>query len=158
LFVDSSSGDYHITFDSPCRSAGDRNAQFIPDSDFEGDPRIGLFAFPDIGADEFHTHFYVNGTVSNGSSARGVIIGWPKTNPVMLISGSGVLPTPDFTPFGDFWLLPPWDHRVHFNSMPDTGVLIIDRVVATGLPPGTQVPFQALVGTELSNLWVVEIE
>ena len=87
LFLDPSSGDFHIPFDSPCRSAGDRYAQYLPDSDFEGDPRTGLFVFPDIGADEFHTHFYVNGSVSIGSNATGVIIGWPRTNPVMLISG-----------------------------------------------------------------------
>ena len=158
LFLDPAKGDFHIPFDSPCRSAGDRNAPNLPETDFEGDPRTGLFAFPDIGADEFHTHFYVNGTVSNGSNATGVIIGWPKTNPVMLISGSGVLPNPDSTPYGDFWLMPPWEHRVHFNAMPDNGVRLIDRVVSTGLPPGSQIPFQALVGTELSNLWVVEIE
>ena len=158
LFVDPAAGDFHIAFDSPCRSAGTRDAFFFPGTDFEGDPRIGLFALPDIGADEFHTHLYVNGTASNGSSATGVIIGWPKTNPVLLISGSGILPEPDPTPFGDFWLMPPWEHRIHFNAMPDNGVRFIDRVVSTGLPPGTQIPFQALVGTELSNLCVVTIE
>jgi len=158
LFLDPANGDFHIPFDSHCRSAGDRNAPNLPDTDFEGDPRTGLFAFPDIGADEFHTHFYVNGIVSSGSNATGVIIGWPKTNPVMLISGSEILPTPDPTPYGDLWLMPPWEHRVHFNPMPDNGVRIIDRVISTGLPPGTQIPFQALVGTELSNLWVVDIE
>jgi len=158
LFIDPAKDDCHIPFDSPCRSAGDRNAQNLPDTDFEGDPRTGLFAFPDMGADEFHTHFYVNGTVSNGGSATGVIIGWPNTNPVMLISGSGVLPHPDPTPFGDFWLMPPWEHRVHLHSMSDEGVHIIERVISTGLPPGTQVPLQALVGTELSNLCVVTVE
>lgn len=158
LFLDPANDDFHIPFDSPCRTAGDRNATNLPETDFEGDPRTGLFAFPDIGADEFHTHFYVNGTVSNGNTATGVIIGWPGTNPVLLISGSGVLETPQSTPFGDFWLVPPWNHRVHFNAMPDNGVRIIDRVVSTGLPPATQIPFQALVGTELSNLCVVEIE
>jgi len=158
LFLDPASDDYHIPFDSPCRSAGDRNAPGLPDRDFEGDPRTGLFALPDIGADEFHTHFYVKGTVLSGNSVTGVIIGWPGTNPVVLISGSGVLPAPDPTPYGDFWLMPPWEHRVHFKPMPDTGVRLIDRVVSTGLPPGTRIPFQALVGMELSNLWVIEIE
>ena len=158
LFVDPAASDYHIPFDSPCRSAGDRNAQGLPEHDFEGDPRTGLFAFPDIGADEFHTHFYVTGRLSNGDSATGVIIGWPKTNPVMLISGSGVLPSPDPTPYGDFWLMPPWNNRVHFDAMPDNGVKVIDRVVSTGLLPGTTIPVQALVGTELSNLWIITIE
>ncbi len=158
LFLDPAKSDFHIPFESACRSAGDRSAPGLPDTDFEGDPRTGLFAFPDIGADEFHTHFYVRGSVTYGSSATGVIIGWPQTNPVLLISGSGVLPTPDPTPFGDFWLAPPWPYRVHFNPMPDNGVRLFERVVSTGLPPGTQIPFQALVGTELSNLCVVEIE
>lgn len=62
------------------------------------------------------------------------------------------------TPYGDFWLMPPWNHRVHFNAMPDNGVRLIDRGISAGLPPGTQIPLQALVGTELSNLWVVEVE
>lgn len=158
LFIDPSGGDFHITFDSPCRSAGSRDAPGLPVWDFEGDPRSGLFAFPDIGADEFHTHCYINGTVSNGSSATGVIIGWPGTNPVMLISGSGVRPSPDITPFGDLWLMPPWRNRIHFDPMPDSGVRFIDRVVSTGLPPGTQIPLQALVGTELSNLWILTVE
>jgi len=157
LFLDAAAGDYHIPFYSPCRSAGDRNAPGLPDTDFEGDPRTGLFAFPDMGADEFHTHFYVKGKVTYGSSPTGVIIGWPGTNPVMLISGSGVLPDPDHTPFGAFWLMPPWDHRVHFNSIPNNGVRFIDRAVSTGLPPGSRIPVQALVGTELSNLWIIEI-
>ncbi len=158
LFVDPAVGDYHIPFDSPCRSAGDRNAANLPERDFEGDPRTGLFAFPDIGADEFHRHLYVIGKVSNGSAATGVIIGWPKTNPVMLISGTGALSSPHPTTCGDFWLKPPWDHRIHLDPIPDNGVKLIHRVVATSLPPGTEIPLQALVGTELSNLWVVEIE
>jgi len=41
LFVDPAASDYHIPFDSPCRSAGDRNAQGLPEHDFEGDPRNG---------------------------------------------------------------------------------------------------------------------
>ncbi len=158
LFVAREEDDFHITFDSPCRSAGDRNAPGLSDLDFEGDPRTGLFAFPDMGADEFHTHFYVNGSVANGNDATAVVIGWPGTNPVMVITGSGVRATPDSTPFGNFWLMPPWDHRVHFNPIPDNGARIIERVVATGLPAGTQIPIQALVGTELSNLCVVTIE
>lgn len=158
LFVDRAVNDFHITYDSPCRSAGDRNAPGLPDTDFEGDPRTGLFAFPDIGADEFHTHFYVYGPVHSGSTATGVIVGWPQTNPLMLITGGGVLPEPDSTPYGDFWLMPPWKNRIHFYPMPDNGVRLIDGVVPAGLPPGTRIPMQVLVGTELSNLWVVEIE
>jgi len=158
LFVDAAGGDFHIPFDSPCRSAGDRLAPRLPEIDFEGDSRTGLFAYPDIGADEFHTHFYISGPVVSGSSARGVIVGWPKTNPVLLLSGSGVCAAPHGTPYGDFWLLPPWNGRAHFNAMPDNGVRIIDRIVNASFPPGTEIPFQALVGTELSNLWIAAFE
>jgi len=54
--------------------------------------------------------------------------------------------------------MPPWNNRVHFDAMPDNGVKVIDRVVSTGLLPGTTIPVQALVGTELSNLWIITIE
>jgi len=158
LFVNAAEKDFHLTFDSPCRSTGDRNAPGLPDEDFEGDPRTGLFVFPDMGADEFHTHFYINGAITAGSTATGVIIGWPQTNPVVLISGSGVLLDPPPTPYGDFWLMPPWEHRIHFDPMPDNGVRTIERTVATSLPPGTRIPMQALVGTELSNLWIAVVE
>jgi len=158
LFIDASQGDFHIVFDSPCRSAGSRHAPGLPDVDFEGDPRTGLFAFPDMGADEFHTHFYVNGKVSSGGTATGVIIGWPQTSPVMLISGSDVLTDPMVTPYGDFWLQPPWEHRVHFQPIPNNGVRPVTRIYSGSLPPGTTLPVQALVGTELSNLCVIEVE
>jgi hypothetical protein len=158
LFVDAAIDDYHITFDSPCRSAGDRNAPDLPDKDFEGDPRIAHYLFPDIGADEFYTHFYVNGKVSLGENATGVIVGWPRTSPVVLISGPGLLSTPLSTPYGDLWLMPPWTNEVHFFPIPDNGVRLIPRLVASTLPPGTEISVQALVGTELSNLWTIRIE
>ncbi len=158
LYVNHYGDDFHITHDSPCLSAGDMNAPSLPQFDFEGDPRSGFLDSPDIGADEFHTHLYVTGKVASGNPVTGVIIGWPGTKPVMLISGSGVLPVPVPTPFGDFWLEPPWEHRVRLHAMPDDGVQIIDRIVPTGVLPGVQIPLQALVGRELSNLWVVEVE
>lgn len=158
LFVDPVKGDYHIPFDSPCRSTGDRNAPSLPGTDFESDPRSGLFAFPDMGGDEFHTHLYLDGPITSGKAATAVIVGWPQTNPVLLISGSGILPAPDPTPYGDLWLMPPWDHRVHFHPIPDSGVRTITRTVSAALPPGTTIPIQALVGTELSNLCLVTVE
>lgn len=158
LFVDAANDDYHITFDSPCRSAGDRNTPDLPEKDFEGDPRIGHYLFPDIGADEFYTHFYVNGKVSLGENATGVIVGWPRTSPVVLISGPGLLSTPLSTPYGDLWLMPPWTNEVHFYPIPDNGVRLIPRLVSSTLSPGTEISVQALVGTDLSNLWTIRIE
>jgi len=49
LFVDAAAGNYHITSDSPYRSVGDRTAPGLPDVDFEGDARTGLYALPGKG-------------------------------------------------------------------------------------------------------------
>lgn len=157
LFIDPLNRDYHIPFDSPCRSAGSRDAFALPDNDFEGDPRTGLFAFPDIGGDEFHAHLYVNGQVLAGGVVNGVIVGWPQTAPVVLISGRSVRKDAMVTPYGDFWLAPPWDHRIHFDPIPNDGKTLVTRTVSSSLPPGTLIPLQAVVGTELTNLWIVRI-
>ncbi|MBU0754030.1 MAG: hypothetical protein KJ645_02755 [Planctomycetes bacterium] len=60
LFVDPENGDFHITFNSPCRGSGDNVAPGLPEFDFEGDPRIACGTV-DMGADEFHTHLYYTG-------------------------------------------------------------------------------------------------
>jgi hypothetical protein len=40
LFVDFKNGDYHLTSGSPCIDAGTNSAPDLPDTDFEGGPRI----------------------------------------------------------------------------------------------------------------------
>ena len=58
LFVNSSSGNYHLEDDSPCIDAGTNDAPALPDTDFDGNPRIidgdnnGL-AIVDMGAFEY---------------------------------------------------------------------------------------------------------
>jgi hypothetical protein len=52
LFTDPRNGDFHLTADSPCKDAGNKEAEGLPKMDFEGDPRIAN-AMVDIGADEF---------------------------------------------------------------------------------------------------------
>ena len=51
-FVDPENGDFHLKSDSPCIDKGKNDAPGLPDTDFDGDPRI-LGPAPDIGADEF---------------------------------------------------------------------------------------------------------
>ncbi len=53
LFVDPDQDDFHITWKSPCRNAGDLFAPEVTVDDFEGQPRISEEAV-DIGADEYY--------------------------------------------------------------------------------------------------------
>jgi hypothetical protein len=52
LFEDPEEGDFHLQAGSPCRNSGYNSAPDIPDSDFEGQPRI-MEGNVDMGADEY---------------------------------------------------------------------------------------------------------
>ncbi len=51
-FVAPDNGDFHLAVGSPAIDVGDPDAPALPETDFEGDPRV-VGAAPDMGVDEF---------------------------------------------------------------------------------------------------------
>jgi len=161
LFFDAGNGDFHLTWQSPCREAGDDTAAVDPE-DFEGDPRIALGSV-DMGADEFYFHLYHAGDVTPGSTIDILVVGTPGMTPVTLALGSGIMDPPLATPYGFLHLAPPLLGRWNFGSIPADGVLIRPAKVPAGTPPGVELPLQALVGplgdpaARLTNLMVLAV-
>jgi hypothetical protein len=85
LFAEAVNGDFHLTFNSPCRDSGD-NSAVTELYDFEGDPRIS-YGTVDMGADEFFTHLYCIGQLSPGGRIYGKLVGLPGTTPTGLFFG-----------------------------------------------------------------------
>ncbi|MFH1998512.1 MAG: right-handed parallel beta-helix repeat-containing protein, partial [Planctomycetota bacterium] len=156
LLVDPEKGDFHLSYMSPCRETGDNSAEYLPETDFEGDPRVSQ-DFTDLGADEFHTHLYCIGDFIPGGMIKGKFAGMPGTYPVALIIGAGVMDPPLHHMWGDFYLEAPWIF-VPLFPIPSHGVLAI----ATKLPENPvgpyEIPMQGLIGESLTNLFVLEVK
>jgi len=158
LFVDPGKGDYHIRFQSPCRASGDNSAA-AGLHDLEGDPRIA-YGTIDIGADEFYTHLYVTGDTTPGGAIQGKLVGLPGTNPVGLFIGSGVLPYPMPTMWGEYRLQAPWVLLGPLGSIPSNGVMILPATLPMSPPAPYDVPMQALIGLNadsLTNVCVLQV-
>jgi len=157
LFVDAAAGDLHLCHTSPCRDAGDDTTPGLPDEDFEGDPRIAGGAV-DMGADEFHTHLYATGNSAPGGTLILNFIGTPGTNPVQLWLGAGIMEPSMPTQYGDWCLNFPLLAQLNLGTMPTPeGVLSLPCPLPPDTPIPLDLPLQAGIGMELSNLCVVEI-
>jgi hypothetical protein len=156
-FVDLYGGDFHITFHSPCRDAGNNNG--VDDKDFEGDPRIAWAGTVDMGADEFHTHIYVLGEKTPGGIIACRIIGIPGTSPTGLFMGSNILEKPLPTAWGNFHLQVPW-WLIPLVPIPAEGVLDLSAKVPLLPHAPYDIPIQALVGLNkdsLTNPHIIDI-
>ena len=153
-FVEPAVQDYHLSYYSPCRSAGDPEA--APSEDFEGDPREGTGGI-DLGADAFATHlYYTGGEMTPGAVVDIKVTGEPAL-PVFLCLGSGILNPPVPTPYGDFYLQ--WPLTVMFlGCMPSKGVAVWGQKIPDSTPSLSVFPFQALAGMELTNLMVLVVQ
>jgi parallel beta-helix repeat protein len=157
LFVDPVDGDLHLTFPSPCKDAGDNSVMNLPTEDFEGDPR-SAYGTVDMGADEFYTHLYQTGDATPGGTVELKFVGLPGTSPVGLFIGTGVLDPPLPSIWGDWYLKFPILGPITLGAIPaPDGVLTLPGTLP-GLPPAPySIPMQAIIGSDLTNLCLLEV-
>jgi hypothetical protein len=157
LFVDPMVHDYHIVFISPCRDGGDGSAPHLPDTDFEGDPRIA-FDGVDMGADEFHPHLYYTGEAAPGGSVEVKITGEPFSAPLLFWVGGGLLDPPLPTAWGDWYLTFPLLFEAVLEPIPENGIALLPYTFAPDFPAPWLIVMQALVGDVLTNSCEMSIQ
>jgi len=150
-------GDFHHTFNSPCCRDSGNNITVTELYDFEGDPRIA-YGIVDMGADEFHTHLYYTGNATPGGNVSLKFIDTPKTSPVILWLGSGVLGTPIPTMFGDWFLESPILLTVGLGSIATPKGISILPFTFDPAFPAMDISTQAGIGTKLTNLCVMPVK
>jgi hypothetical protein len=155
LFADTATGDLHLTYDSPCKEAGDNAAPSIPDTDFEGDPRIAEGAV-DVGADEFYPHLYHVGALSPGQIADLRVIANPFDQVWLLFDTTVIIP-PKWTMYGMLYLPAPL--FIDLGLVPGNGYRSFSWTVPPDWQAGDAYYLQALVATQLlTNLDILLVQ
>lgn len=162
VFIEPGTGDFHLTYDSPCKDRGRYDAPHLPERDFEGDYRDPC-GIPDIGADEFWSHLYFMGENVPGGTCSIRIAATPGFT-VKLVKGSGLRLPPKETKYGDLYLLPPY-RPFDLGEVPASGILIHNAKVPSSWIPGKTYYFQSLIKwfppfehEYLSNLMALTLE
>jgi len=148
-------GSYHLLHGSPDRNRGSNQFLNLAASDFEWDTR-GYENGHDLGADEFAPHLYSTGESRVGKTFEISLTGNPGA-PVLLAYAARTIDPPITVPgTGTFYLHPGTAQIMNLGVFPASGVISVPISIATGSPTGT-VPFQALIGTRLTNLLAIEV-
>ena len=109
-------------------------------------------------ADEFYTHLYWTGDATPGGNVEVKLVGLPGTSPVFLWVGSGVLGAPIPTMYGDWHLDFPILLTLGLGPIVSPeGVSVLPYTFDPGFP-AMDIPMQALIGAELTNLSVMEVK
>ena len=154
-FADPDGGDYHLTYESPCIDAGLDLIENDASTDVDGDPRQTLSGL-DLGADEFHLHFYGMGGGCSGTTLNLKWAAQPGIRTVTLFAGTELRETPLASPFGSWHLGGRVMALLVPGGIPATGIKTLSARIPPECPP-LSLPLQSLVDDTLTNPWILEV-
>jgi hypothetical protein len=156
LFADAVNDDFHLTYLSPCRNAGD-NSAVTELYDFEGDPRIA-HGNVDMGADEFHPHLYLTGDTTPTGNVEIKFIGLPGDLINGLLIGVSIFDPPLPCDYGLWYMDKPFQIMMGFGSIPAKGIKVFPGTIPGTTPAPLTVYLQAAIDFWLTNLFTVNIQ